>query len=202
MTKFQLKIPFINLLIFKLSRCLLVFLQEGARKSLAQAGQRSMLVLVLATLILSSNPSSAAQTELVVVGEADYRFLWWPLYKAKLHAPPGDFQFPASLPFKLSLTYRRAITKQQLITQTLKQWKHQGITIDPRWQLHLDEVLVDVSEGDTLSLYIDDNYASSFSRNGQALGTVTDKDFSKYFAGIWLASNTTQPKFRQQLMGL
>lgn len=174
----------------------------AARKSPAQRGQTSVLVLVLAALTLGSNPSLAAPPELVVVGEAEYRYLWWPLYKAKLHGPRSDFQFPASVPFKLSLTYERAITKQQLIAHTVKQWKQQGITIDPHWQLHLQEVLVDVSKGDTLSLYIDDNQASLFSLNGQALGTITDKDFSTYFAGIWLASNTTEPKFRQQLMGL
>lgn len=174
----------------------------AARKSLPETGQSSMLVLVLATLTLSSNISTAAQPELVVVGEAEYRFLWWPLYKAKLHGPPGEFQFPASIPFELSLTYKRAITKQQLMAQTIKQWEHQGITIDPRWQQHLHEVLVDVSEGDTLSLYIDDNYVSRLSLNGQALGTITDMAFGKYFAGIWLAANTTEPKSRQQLMGL
>jgi hypothetical protein len=166
------------------------------------ARHSTLPLLLLATLTLSSHNSAAEESTFVLVGEANYRFMWWPLYQAQLHAPSSDFQFPATTPFKLSLTYQRAITKQQLLTETLKQWQRQGITVEPHWQPRLNELLVDVAVGDTLSLYVDSTYVSRLSLDEQALGAITDPALSQAFAGIWLASNSTEPQFRQQLLGL
>jgi hypothetical protein len=57
-----------------------------------------------------------------------------------------------------------------------------------------------VQVGDSLLLYVDTSYSSSFSHNDIHIGTVSDPEFSKAFAGIWLDEKTTHAKLRQQLL--
>ncbi len=160
----------------------------------------AFLLMLLASV--GMNNKAAAQPALVRLGQAEYRVLIWKLYKASLSASSAQFTFPGTVPFVLSLEYQRAFSKQQLVAETLKQWRLQGIKPSAGWEAWLDIIFPDVQSGDIFSLYVDAEYVSHFSLNNASIGSISDAGFSQALAGIWLATNTTSPEFRQQLLGV
>jgi hypothetical protein len=58
-----------------------------------------------------------------------------------------------------------------------------------------------VTDGDIISLAVDKAEVSTFLFNGAVIGKLTDPQFGKDFSGIWLATDTTRPKLRRQLIG-
>lgn len=163
---------------------------------------RALLVLLL-TLSVGSLPkqSLAQDSALQLVGHSTYRVMFWHLYDARLYANSINFSFPESVPFQLSLEYKRAFKKQQILGETLKQWQQQGLTIPAHWKEQMEILLPDVAAGDQISLYVDSDYRAVMTNNGSVIGQINDRDLSIAFAGIWLAENTTHPEFRERLLG-
>lgn len=155
------------------------------------------------TLILGFVPvhAAAADTDLRLVGRGHYRFLAWPIYDVSLRAAQLPFQFPDTAPFELSVEYKRDFSSAQIIEETRKQWRKQEVAVRAEWQQWLDQALPDVAAGDTLALHVDARYASHFFHNGTLTSSISNPDFTIAFAGIWLATNTSAPRLRAQLLG-
>ncbi|MES2627163.1 MAG: DUF2878 family protein [Pseudomonadota bacterium] len=160
----------------------------------------TVMLLVVAGAISNQPEARAEQTGLLPLGHATYRYLLMDIYDAQLSAQTDEFTFPQTVPFELRLTYKRSFSKEAIVTETLKQWRLQGIEPSAAWITNLESIIPDVLAGDSLSLSVDAGYSSSFSHNDTPLGTVSDPEFSKAFAGIWLDEKTTHTKFRQQLL--
>lgn len=157
--------------------------------------------LLATALLVLPGRANAAATDLRLVGQASFRFLFWSVYEARLYAPAAPFDFPGTTPFVLSLQYQRDFTREQLVEATLQQWQRQGVTVAEPWVPQLHALLPDVKAGDTLSLRVDSGGQATLHHNDRPRGQIDDPAFSLGFAGIWLAESTTEPEFRRQLLG-
>jgi hypothetical protein len=155
----------------------------------------------LIMLQFAPSPARAAEADLALVGSGHYRFLAWPIYDITLRAAKQPFEFPRTVPFELSVEYKRGFSAEQISAETHRQWRKQQIEVSADWLQWLHRSVPDVAAGDTLTLRVDDRYASHFFHNGKLTNTVTDLGFSIAFAGIWLAANTSAPHLRGQLLG-
>ncbi len=139
------------------------------------------------------------------IGNASFKFIFWPVYDAELYAEQSSFNFTPLPSFVLTLNYQRSFNSEQIVKETEKQLRE----IDPNlpenfepWLSRLNEILTDVSKGDSLSLYVDDDKNSSFYLNGDYLGSIEDKDFSQSFSAIWLARDDHYADFTRELTGV
>jgi hypothetical protein len=171
---------------------------------------RKVLFLVLLLLLhpgfaqLQSstlNPVSEPWQQFSVVGIAKLNFLFWSVYTARLLSETPAFEFSAQQPFALELEYQRSFSKEDLVSETRRQWKQTGTSFERGWIEQLSTLLVDVQEKDQITLYVDASYNSHFYFNGSFVGAIKDPEFTRQFAGIWLSERTTRPKIRSDLLG-
>jgi len=174
-----------------------------SRKQPAMFSSMVVSLLALALLLPLAAPASANDHpgDLQLIGQASFRFMFWQVYDASLYAEGPGFRFPDSAPFQLQLVYKRAFNREQILAETQKQWRLQGLEAPPAWEQQLAALLPDVAAGDTLSLHVESDFSAALLHNGISLGRILEPDLSIGFAGIWLAANTTRPDFRQQLLG-
>jgi hypothetical protein len=155
-----------------------------------------------------ANPSGAVDvvTEvaqgLVQVGEAKLRVMLWDVYRSALYTPTGQYE-EGLKPLQLRITYLRDIKAQQLVQQTAKEWRAQGVEHPNMtdWLAQLEALWPNVADGDTLILTVTEGGQSYFSFNERSLGEISDPDFGDLFAGIWLSPKTTRPELRAELIG-
>ncbi|MFT5319920.1 MAG: hypothetical protein ACI934_000050 [Pseudohongiellaceae bacterium] len=136
-----------------------------------------------------------------LVGQADLRFFVWPVYQARLYSGSGAYEFPHTLPFALALEYKRQFSKEQLISETQKQWQILGIEQTQQWLESLARVLRDVEKSDVITLYVDNKASSVFYLNDTLLGSINDWEFTEHFVAIWLSDKTSRPELRADLLG-
>lgn len=184
---------------------------------------------VIAGVVLVCHGLSSAENRLnenwSLVGEGRFKFAFWSIYDAYLYTPTGQFehfkqtntvqtvktqslnpaiaveQLPA--PFYLKLRYLREIEKADLIENTFDQWQKQAVDVAKlkRYKQVLNDTWPDrVIEGETLAIMVTAD-ASQFYFNETPIGSKLDQEFGFIFAGIWLATTTTKPKLRAQLIG-
>lgn len=136
-------------------------------------------------------------------GSALLKVLFWQVYESSLYTTDGTWR-ENTRPLRLDIRYLRAISAEDLVKQTGKEWAEQGKASPQHaaWQEQLRLIWPDVTEGDVISLAIDKAGESTFLFNGDVLGSLPDPQFGQDFSGIWLAADTTRPKLRSQLIGL
>ena len=160
------------------------------------------------------------------VGHARFSLLFWDIYDSRLLTKSGLYpedktKGKGSPSIIFEITYLRDITKDDLITNTIEQWQH--LDISPKAYQHyipeLNRVWPDITEGDTLSLFIK-NSESYFYHNQKFIGVIAAKssrtlsqsdslstadntaNFGNLFLDIWLSPQTSQPKLRKKLLGM
>jgi hypothetical protein len=82
------------------------------------------------------------------------RWLWFKLYDATLYSESGRYQ-PGRYPQALSITYARAIERQDLLEATAAEWQRLGLGSESerqRWLARLATLWPDVAPGDKLVL--------------------------------------------------
>ena len=157
-----------------------------------------------ATLLLCSWVVHADVTEIAPLqkcGAAKLRVLFWDVYESTLFTPSGNYE-PDARPFRLDIRYLRDISAKDLINQTKKEWRAQGL-VNPQqdeWLITLADIWPNVATGDTLVLLVDEENHSEFSMNGVEIGRIESAQFSAAFAGIWLSPKTTRPALRAALI--
>lgn len=136
------------------------------------------------------------------VGQARLKVLFWEVYDSALYTPSGNWA--GAPPYQLSLTYLRDIPVEQLVNETEKAWRQQGVRHEQQtvWLEKLSVLWPDILKGDMLVLGVDSSGQNAFWRNGQLLGSIDHPDFGRVFAGIWLNENSPRPALRAKLIGL
>jgi hypothetical protein len=90
-----------------------------------------------------------------------------------------------------------------LVNRTVEQWQHLGV--EPElYAVYLPILLKiwpDIEEGDSLSLYVNNN-KSVFYFNNNLIGEINQPEFSQLFLDIWLSEKTSEPKLRLELLGI
>lgn len=144
------------------------------------------------------NPKSLGQSRLVVYG--------FNIYDARLWAAEGfsATNFPTE-PFALELRYLRNFGGAMIAERSLKEMRRLGTVSDEKaaqWLSTMKQTFPDVKKGDQLIGIHRPNGTASFTLNGRPIGEVKDAEFTRLFFGIWLSPNSSQPKMRNELLGM
>lgn len=140
----------------------------------------------------------------VYTGTARLRFFTFDVYDSRLwvnaNFKAADY---AQHPFALELTYLRGLSGTAIAERSIKEMRRVG-TITPeqeqRWLKAMKESFPDVKEGDRIVGLNTPGTGARFWYNGQPRAAVPDAEFSRYFFGIWLSENTSEPKLRTSLL--
>jgi hypothetical protein len=132
------------------------------------------------------------------------RFFGLNIYDARLWTE-SDFRADqyARHALALELNYLRDLSGQAIAERSLKEMRRAGnITPEqaPVWLKAMQEAFPDVKAGDRITGAHDPKKGATFWFNGQVRATIADSDFSRLFFGIWLATTTSEPSLREQLL--
>ncbi|WP_312426396.1 chalcone isomerase family protein [Comamonas jiangduensis] len=152
-------------------------------------------------------PSAAVQQAVLqprLAGQGQMRFLGLRIYDALLWVGPEfDAQAFGQHRLALELIYHRAFTGQAIAQRSVQEMQRQrrlGEELAHRWTQELAQWLPDVQPGDKLTgLYLP-GQGMQLWRGGQPLGTVNDPELARYFFGIWLSPQTSEPGLRSALL--
>lgn len=140
----------------------------------------------------------------VYAGAARMRFFAFDVYDSKLWVAPGfkanDY---AQHAFALELAYLRNLSGVAIAERSLKEMRRVGnISADQeqRWLKAMKDAFPDVKEGDRIVGLHTPGVGARFWFNGQSRASIADAEFSRYFFGIWLSENTSEPKLRASLL--
>ena len=158
-----------------------------------------VLVLGFAESALAANAEAPAW---VTVGKGSYKRLFWQVYDARLEALQPQFSFPDTTPYALTLVYKLDLDADDLLDNTLAEWKKQKLVWQPAWVTALQQYLPNVKEGDSLRLEVNADHSAVFLYNGKPIVTFSDPEFVNAFVGIWLSEKTDNLTLRRQLLGL
>lgn len=154
--------------------------------------------------VLMSSPTVADITEdLKVVGEARLKVFLWKIYDSSLYSESGFYRgLEPSL--TLQINYLRNVNSRQLLNRTQQEWQKMSIATDiiDDWLMELSAILPDISEGESLTVQVEDDLSSSFYYNSTFLGNVGNPDFTQSFLAIWLSENSSYPELQAQLVGM
>ena len=164
----------------------------------------SIFLVLMTSSLLTANSYAATSkqiAELKVVGQAEMRWLLFPLYRVTLKTSDGQYQINR-YPQMLDILYLRNIDKQDLLAATDGEWKGLGISPAQRkeWIRQLGNLWPSIKRGDRLAFQVDPQGQNYFVYNGKRIGGVADKSFGKAFLSIWLSPKTSRPGIRQRLL--
>ena len=164
-----------------------------------------ILLLFVASNVFASKPVVAnvqSSAGLKLVGQAQMRWLMFPLYRVSLKTADGRYQ-ENQYPQMLDILYLRTIDKQDLLAATDNQWNRLGVPQAKRklWISQLGKLWPTIKKGDRLAFQVNPDGYNYFIYNGKRIGGVADKQFGKSFLDIWLSPKTSQPGIRQRLIG-
>lgn len=137
------------------------------------------------------------------IGQADYKFLMWNVYKAKLYSEGSEVSYNKKLALKL--IYNLDTSAQKIIKESINQFKKQGLEDEEtlaNWQAEMEEIFPDVKEGESLTAILIPKKQLLFFKNGKFIAKTSNIAFAEKFLDIWLSEKTTSPNFRKKLLGL
>ena len=71
-----------------------------------------------------------------------------------------------------------------------------------RWYERLRGIIPDVAERDEIVGLATADGSTRFYLDGEPIGRVDDADFTRAFFSIWLGEATSEPRLRDQLLGV
>ncbi len=165
-----------------------------------------MNIKLIALILLFSSFTFANQpipNSYLLVGKSSFSVLFWDVYDIQLKTPSGIYQ-SGEAPLILELTYKREISKEDLVAETLKQWKRFELDKKQKqqWAEDLLNIWPNVNEGDEIAFHIDEKRYTQFYYNSKLIGVIPDPLFSEAFSAIWLDADGPYPKMTKQLIGL
>lgn len=137
-------------------------------------------------------------------GHGELRWFGFRVYDASLWSTTTPFD--PNQTFALELTYARAISRERLVKTSIEEIRRlSGSRYTEnqysQWQAQLDNILLDVVEGDQLvGVYLPGTGARFYNRT-QLLGQILDPDFAQAFFNIWLDPQSRDAQLRQHLLG-
>jgi hypothetical protein len=138
------------------------------------------------------------QSRLVVFG--------FNIYDAKLWVS-NDFSAPnfADESFAIDLRYLRNFSGKAIAERSLKEMRRLGTVSDEQanqWLAKMRQIFPDVNKGDQLIGLHKSDGTASFTLNGKPIGQIRDEEFNRLFFSIWLSPQSSEPRMRNELLGL
>ena len=137
------------------------------------------------------------------LGTSRMRFFGMNLYEAKLLATTLKRNDYTASAFALELLYLRSFDGPAIADRSLKEMRRVG-SISPEkeksWLETMRKTFPDVKSGDRITAFHKPGVGIRFFINGLAHASIDDPEFSRFFFGIWLSPNTSEPKMRAELL--
>ena len=135
-----------------------------------------------------------------LVGKANFQFLFWNMYDAKLITESGEYP---SNKFALILRYNKNFSKKSVVDETINQLEKQK----PHNQQELEEVKAllnrafrEIKKNNKFIGIKNNNEAVFYFENEKVLET-NNTEFINYFFDIWLRKDSQNPEFTRNLLG-
>ena len=156
------------------------------------------IFLLISPIDAHASPIGTALPGAQQRGEAIFRFLGFPIYKARLYTDGGK-AFDWQQDFAIELTYQRNLTEYDLVESTLREMKRLGQT--PAIKDQLARCYDNVAPGDRYLAVTDGPNRIGFWRNGRPVCTLSHPKIKRHFMSIFLGENTRSAKFTRTLRG-
>ena len=172
-----------------------------------------ILIFILPTHFVHSNTNSAIKedqstlnilnnyfSKKLLVGKANFQFLFWNLYDAKLITESGEYP---SNKFALILRYNKDFSKKSVVDETINQLEKQK----PYNRIELEEVKAllnkafrEIKKNNKFIGIKNNNKAIFYFENKKVLET-NNTEFINHFFDIWLRKDSQNPEFTKNLLG-
>ena len=107
-------------------------------------------------------------------------------------------------PFALDLHYHRALNGAKIAERSVSEIRKMGYGTNEqraRWGEEMKRVFPNVRKGDRITgVHLPGGIVRYF-LNGKPIGDIADPGFARAFFGIWLDPRSSEPEFRQLLLG-
>lgn len=157
-----------------------------------------LAALIFIGCTVQASPINSALPGAALRGEATFRFLGLPLYRARLFTPAGA-RFDWTQDFALELTYLRNLTQRDLVESTLQEFARIGPALPLSNQLAA--CFVDVRKGDRYTAVSQGPDRLIFWMNNTQTCTLAYPGIKGRFMGIFLGDNTRSRRFTSLLRG-
>jgi hypothetical protein len=179
--------------------CLQTLLALGATSLAVGTGAQTQAVLPPELKTLLPPWGQARQ-----LGTTKLRFFGLPIYDAALWAPPGFAAARyATMSFALELRYLRSLSGAAIAQRSLDEMRRGGElapATETQWLSAMRAAFPDVQSGERITGVNLPQQGTRFYVNGKMKADITDPAFSERFFGIWLASWTSEPAMRSELL--
>ena len=142
-----------------------------------------------------------------LLGSGELRMYGFAIYQANFWSTAEAAELEhGKAPFALELTYRRSISRDELVKASLKEIKRlrSGDTSPAsleKWKQEMMLAFVDVKAGDRIIGVFLPGEGAHFYAGDKLQHQVKDEAFAQAFFAIWLDPRTSNPKLRSQLLG-
>jgi hypothetical protein len=169
-------------------------------------------VALCLSLLFAGNSLHASWREALpgaqLMGAGEFRVFGFAIYDAQLWS---QAQVPADAvalraPFALQLSYRRTISRDDLVEASLKEIRRLAAQQpNPaqlrRWEAEMQQAFVDVRAGDQITGVFLPGEGARFYVGTRLQHVVADEAFARAFFSIWLDARTRNSGLRAQLLG-
>lgn len=149
-------------------------------------------------------PQSTLSPTPLLAGQGQMRFLGLRIYDARLWVSPQfDAQAFGKHPVTLQLRYHRAFKGSAIAARSVQEIRRQRQLSSEeaqRWTQALSQWLPDVAAGDQLTGVYQPGQAMQLWRGTERIGDLQDPELARYFVGIWLSPQTSEPSLRAALL--
>jgi len=135
-----------------------------------------------------------------LVGKANFQFLFWDMYDAKLITENGIYP---SNKFALILKYNKDFSKKSVVDETINQLKKQKAYNDKELQEVkglLNKAFREIKKNNKFIGIKNNDEAIFYFQNEKVLET-DNSEFINLFFDIWLRKDSQNPKFTKELLG-
>ena len=176
--------------------------------------KRAQFAQFLCSLVMLQGAYGIAQTlpvdirsnspTLALSGESKLTFFGLDIYKASLWRNANFVADNyAQHEFALDLNYLRNFQGKDIAKRSIEEMRRQSKLDDgllQNWELQMHKVFPNVQAGDNITGFHLPGKGAKFWHNGKLRGEINDVEFAKYFFGIWLSKQTSEPKMRLALL--
>lgn len=139
--------------------------------------------------------------KLKLVGRGQLNMFGLKIFDAELYSFSGIYNPEDS--FSLKLTYLRNFSAKEISKSAISEIEAQGyknkVQLE-KWREKMNAIFPNVKKNSYIIGHKDEKGAAIFYYNGNYIGKIDDKAFSKVFFDIWLGKNSSQPKLRDKLI--
>lgn len=158
----------------------------------------ALLWLLLAPVSAQANSIETVLPNAELRGAATFRFIGFPLYKARLFTQSGA-PLDWNADFAVELQYQRNLTQYDLVEGTMRELARLGPALPVRDQLN--RCFKDVRKGDRYLAVSRGQNKIAFWLNGKPTCTLSHPGIKTRFMGIFLGNNTRSKSFTRNLKG-